>query len=112
MCFLHTAQSSAAHSCGGPQVFPHLPYSRVLADPAAPRRISFVTPIIIQLNSLLACLNAVLADPEGAAAGGGRRAPRRIPSNESFSSLSLAIKAMTRFGPSSYGNLKVRLVGC
>lgn len=45
-------------------------------------------------------------DPEGAAAGGGRRAPRRIPSNESFSSLSLAIKAMTRFGPSSYGNLQ------
>eukprot|EP00879_Flechtneria_rotunda_P021199 GHRR01022332.1.p1 GENE.GHRR01022332.1~~GHRR01022332.1.p1 ORF type:complete len:557 (+),score=186.89 GHRR01022332.1:438-2108(+) len=34
------------------------------------------------------------------------RALRRIPSNESYSSLTLAIKAMTRFGPSSYGNLQ------
>jgi hypothetical protein len=42
-------------------------------------------------------------------AGGGRPL-RRNNSNESFSSLSLAIKAMTRFGPSSYGNLQVRLI--
>jgi hypothetical protein len=41
------------------------------------------------------------------AADGGRGGPRRIPSNESFSSLTLAIKAMTRFGPNSYGNLHV-----
>eukprot|EP00878_Enallax_costatus_P018273 GHUV01019230.1.p1 GENE.GHUV01019230.1~~GHUV01019230.1.p1 ORF type:complete len:547 (+),score=119.51 GHUV01019230.1:802-2442(+) len=49
-----------------------------------------------------------LSDTDGAHDGPtpGRRAPRRIPSNESFSSLSLAIKAMTRFGPSSYGNLQ------
>lgn len=40
-------------------------------------------------------------------ADGGGRPMRRINSNESFSSLSLAIKAMTRFGPSSYGNLQV-----
>lgn len=40
--------------------------------------------------------------------GGGGRPLRRNNSNESFSSLSLAIKAMTRFGPSSYGNLQVR----
>jgi hypothetical protein len=63
---------------------------------------------------LFHCLTAIVyccapADPEAAGASGGRRAPRRIPSNESFSSLSLAIKAMTRFGPSSYGNLQVRL---
>lgn len=41
----------------------------------------------------------------GDGAGGGRPL-RRNNSNESFSSLSLAIKAMTRFGPSSYGNLQ------
>lgn len=37
---------------------------------------------------------------------GSGRPLRRNNSNESFSSLSLAIKAMTRFGPSSYGNLQ------
>jgi hypothetical protein len=42
-----------------------------------------------------------------ATAEGGGRPLRRNNSNESFSSLSLAIKAMTRFGPSSYGNLQV-----
>lgn len=45
---------------------------------------------------------------EGGGASGGRPL-RRNNSNESFSSLSLAIKAMTRFGPSSYGNLQVGL---
>jgi hypothetical protein len=40
----------------------------------------------------------------------GGRPIKRINSNESFSSLSLAIKAMTRFGPSSYGNLQVGVV--
>jgi hypothetical protein len=58
--------------------------------------------------SLFLVQHVACADPEGASASGGKRAPRRIPSNESFSSLSLAIKAMTRFGPSSYGNLQVR----
>jgi hypothetical protein len=68
--------------------------------------------IIILLYSSLALTVLFLAyhvcTAEGGGGGGGGRPLRRNNSNESFSSLSLAIKAMTRFGPSSYGNLQVR----